>query len=273
MGIVERLKSGRLKGEATAFLDARERLDAGDLGDSVPTAEYLRIIQEYERWISIAIDASRFGYEAQRHLRNLQNELTEAVDQLDELHHRFDCVKRILADGATLADLPKYETAFFETKPEAIDLCELVTKVVAPFLARAEMKRQSLIIRVPDEPVVATTDRHHITRVVRDLAANGLKFSPRGGMVEIRLENREDEVALFMVDSGPGIAKKDLNQLFRQFSNITYSSSGQADDARPVGHTSIVYQLLEKIGGRISATSEQHEGSTFEVVLPKVLDR
>ena len=98
-----------------------------------------------------------------------------------------------------------------------------------------------------------------------NLLENALKFTPQGGIVTIGAEVIGDEVRVWVRDSGPGIAPKDLPYIFERFyrgRDVDTAGSGLG--------LAIVQQIAVANGGRVYVTSSLGEGSTFTLAVPIV---
>ncbi len=112
-------------------------------------------------------------------------------------------------------------------------------------------------------------DPGRLQQVIWNLLTNAIKFTPRGGRVEIRLQRIDSEVELAVTDTGIGIAANFLPYVFESFrqadATITRNYSGLG-----LG-LSIVRQLVELHGGRVLAQSPGLDlGSTFTFRLPAI---
>jgi two-component system phosphate regulon sensor histidine kinase PhoR len=111
-----------------------------------------------------------------------------------------------------------------------------------------------------------SADRPRLAQVLDNLLANALKFTPPGGLVEIRVMTDED-IALFEIrDTGIGISAEDLQYLFSSFFR-TSTASAAAVPGTGLG-LAISKGIVEAHGGSISAESEEGHGSTFRIELP-----
>jgi len=119
-----------------------------------------------------------------------------------------------------------------------------------------------------EEEVVVMGDARRLQQVVWNLLANAVKFTPRGGRIEVALRRDTDQRAVLSVrDSGIGIDPEFLPQVFAPFSQQESTSTRRF---RGLGlGLSIARNLVELHGGSITVRSEGVDrGSTFEVSLP-----
>ena len=116
-------------------------------------------------------------------------------------------------------------------------------------------------------PVLADPDR--LEQIVVNLLGNAVKFTPRGGWVEVRLEEGDGEVRIQVRDGGEGIEPELLPHVFDFFWQADASTT-RRQGGLGLG-LAIVRQLVELHGGAISAASPgKGGGATFTVSLPLV---
>jgi len=114
-------------------------------------------------------------------------------------------------------------------------------------------------------PIAADPDR--LQQVVWNLVSNAIKFTPRGGRVEVRLETTSTEVHLTVCDSGIGFEPEVAAHLFERFRQGDSSSTRQ-HGGLGLG-LGIVRHVVELHGGTVSAASGgENKGSVFHVRLP-----
>jgi len=113
--------------------------------------------------------------------------------------------------------------------------------------------------------VIGDPDR--LQQVAWNLLANAVKFTPRGGSVEVRLKRRGDDLCLEVTDSGEGIAPEFLPHVFERFRQADGSAS-RVHGGLGLG-LAIVRHLVELQGGTVTAESAgKGQGSRFTVTLP-----
>ena len=171
-----------------------------------------------------------------------------------------------------ILDYSKIEAGKLELATTDFSLRELVGECCARMLGAASQKPIALT-NLTDSSVPAWLhgDRGRIGQILTNLLSNAIKFTDEGG-VTVRTTATVDaglaRVRVEMIDTGIGIDEGMLKRLFTPF------TQADASTARRFGGTglglTISAELVELMGGRISAQSEPGVGSTFwfELVLP-----
>jgi PAS domain S-box-containing protein len=134
----------------------------------------------------------------------------------------------------------------------------------------ADAKGVAVRLTIPDEPVTASCDADRMQQVFWNLLSNGVKFTPRGGVVHATLAVHGDTISITVVDSGIGIRSESLPFLFQRFwqaENVHTRFTGGLG----LG-LALARHFVELHGGTITAASEgEGHGSTFIVTLPRVI--
>jgi len=170
-----------------------------------------------------------------------------------------------------ILDLSKIEAGHVDLTVEPLDLSEVLERLRATFDPLARQKKLSFVVEAaPGAPSVLHTDGQRLLQVLKNLLANGIKFTERG---EVRLVVRpaaEGRVAFEVTDSGVGIPKHQQEVIFEAFRQADGSTS------RRFGGTglglSISRELAHRLGGTLRVDSEPGRGSTFTVDLPVEFD-
>lgn len=161
------------------------------------------------------------------------------------------------------ADIESGDT-YVEAKP--FNLSEAVRRLADEFKPAAAAKRISLVSSAP-ETCIVSGDREKIERhVIRNLLDNAIRYT-RAGQIEVMLEKRNDMARISISDTGVGINRSDMSNLFTE--------GGHGAHSREVNPESTGYglfaakQIVNKQGGRIWARSQGAGfGSTFFVEFP-----
>lgn len=138
-------------------------------------------------------------------------------------------------------------------------------------LAPASAAKHIQIVRRLADGVVVHGDRDRLQQVVWNLVSNALKFTPKGGRIEVELQEGDGDAAISVTDTGIGIAADFLPFVFDRFR--------QADSSKSRRHSglglgmAIVRHLVELHGGTVSAESQgEGKGATFRLRLPRGAD-
>jgi signal transduction histidine kinase len=127
-------------------------------------------------------------------------------------------------------------------------------------------------MRVDLDPLAGpiTGDPSRLQQVIWNLLTNAIKFTPRDGRITIHVQHVESGVEIIVADTGQGIEPEFLPHVFERFRQADASST-RAHGGLGLG-LSIVKQLVEMHGGRVSARSEgKGAGAAFTVWLPLVI--
>jgi PAS domain S-box-containing protein len=176
---------------------------------------------------------------------------------------------RILND---ILDLTKIEAGKFAIEEKPFSLRKCVEDTVSLFLPSALSKGLDLSFTLADDlPETLVGDVTRLNQVLTNLAGNAVKFTEKG-QVEIRVaaggskRDYKREVTFTVIDTGIGIPVDKKHLLFQVFSQVDDSHT------RIYGGTglglAICKEIVERMGGAITVTSEEGKGSTFTFTLP-----
>ena len=163
-----------------------------------------------------------------------------------------------LTDAASLAETGKFALSNDDIVGVARSVCE---KAEALF----EAEGVTLTFQSDKSGQVIAMDAGRIERLLLNLLSNALKFTPRGGSVDVRVRVTPRRVYLSVADSGRGIAPEKLEHVFDRFLDT------DAMDPPPHGvglGLAICRRIAQGHGGSIVAESEEGKGATFTVALP-----
>jgi CheY-like chemotaxis protein/anti-sigma regulatory factor (Ser/Thr protein kinase) len=146
-----------------------------------------------------------------------------------------------------------------------------VEAALAAMQGTAEAKGVGLESTLDETAGPVRADPARLQQVVWNLVSNAIKFTPRGGRVEVRLGRRGPAVEVSVRDTGKGIEAKQLSQIFT--SAVVTHSSRQPQEGLGIGLV-IVRNLVELQGGAVHAESAgPGRGATFTVTLPVTDER
>ena len=130
----------------------------------------------------------------------------------------------------------------------------------------ADDKGIKLEISVDPDLGAVLVDRDKLEKIVLNLVFNALKFTPKDGRVELRVAKQEEDFALTVTDTGMGISQKNLPFVFDRFWQADGSSKRKYQGVG-IG-LSLVKELTEIQGGKVTVESQEGKGTKFTVRMP-----
>jgi PAS domain S-box-containing protein len=168
---------------------------------------------------------------------------------------------------ADLLDVSRIVSGKLHLESAPIDANEVATACVLGLLPLAEKREQQLRIEVEGGPFVVLGDRARLHQVITNLLSNALKFTPRGGSIDLSIRREEDDVVIAVTDSGKGISPAFLPLVFERFRQADGSST-RKHGGLGLG-LAIVRHVVELHEGTVSVESEgEGKGARFLVRLP-----
>lgn len=176
------------------------------------------------------------------------------IRRLQRLVQDLQDLSRAEADHLTLHRQPLHPQALIESASERLRL-------------QYEDKGVQLNIETTPNLPLVMADPGRITQVMLNLLGNALQYTPAGGRVTVRAEQKGRYVVFVVTDTGIGVPASDLPHLFERFYRVDKSRS-RAGGGSGIGLT-ISKHIVEAHGGRIWAESKgAGQGSTFTFTLP-----
>jgi PAS domain S-box-containing protein len=244
----------RREEEATALAAAKAARTAAE-HQAARMEEILHVIAHDVRQPLTALTG-----QAQLLSRALRRERYEqalsSAEAIAGLSRRIDTLLTDLVESARL------ESGRVRLDMREVALGEFLRELLQRFAATIPAERVRL--EVPDATVLA--DPAHLERIVMNLLANALKYSPPETPVLVRVEERPEEIILSVADEGIGIAPRDLPRVFER--GFRTPEAQTRDEGSGLG-LFIVRELVQAHHGRIWLESEPNQGSTFFVALPR----
>ena len=130
---------------------------------------------------------------------------------------------------------------------------------------RADAHNIRLAFELPPEPPVVRADENALKKIVINILANAVKFTPPGGSVTVRCEcDGTGEISLSVADTGEGIPEADLKRVLEPFVQLHPAS----DNTGTGLGLPIAKALAEMHGGKLELRSTVGAGTTVTLRLP-----
>ncbi len=165
-----------------------------------------------------------------------------------------------------LLDLVRLESGRMEVKREPLEMMAFIRGIASAAQQMADNKGIKFEIEVEPDFGAVLVDRDKLEKVVLNLVFNALKFTPKEGRVELRVARNGADFFLTVTDTGIGIAQKNLPFVFDRFWQADGSSKRKFQGVG-IG-LSLVKELTEIHGGKVSVKSEEGKGTKFTVHIP-----
>jgi two-component system sensor histidine kinase BaeS len=149
-------------------------------------------------------------------------------------------------------------------EPRRIDLRQWLTNVSAPWRSFAKERGIEWVQDI-DELPAAWIDPDRMSQALGNLLDNALKFTPRGGTVELRASAEHGQAIISVEDTGVGLSEEDLRNLFTLF--YIGHSRQRFPEGMGLG-LNIAKEIVEVHGGTIDAQALPEGGSRFTIRIP-----
>lgn len=276
--VVAQFESLTARLEDTA-LKLRSRAEAGE-ATRAELEQRNRVLAEQNRRLTVD------GHTKARFLANMSHELRTPMNaiigftslllddralQMSERHRRsLERVSRNARDLLELInnvlDLSKIEAGRMDVYSEPADARDLIERAIAVVEPLKEARPILLSSFVADGLPAMRTDRTKLQQILINLLSNAIKFTREGEVKVVAERADSDRIRIAVSDTGIGIPASEVARIFEEFSQI--ANSGRGTRSGTGLGLSITRRLVEMLGGEITVSSREGEGSVFAVTLP-----
>ncbi len=173
---------------------------------------------------------------------------------------------KMLDEVGSILDAAKLEAGRFTIEKTMGDLTSVLSERIAFFTLDAKTKNLTLVDKVEPHLPPFMFDPKRLGQVVNNLITNAMKFTPEGGSITLSTSHDDKQVTISVTDTGNGIPKDKIGQLFKKYSQVT--GSGTQHKGTGLG-LFIVDGIVKAHNGTITASSEgEGKGTTFSVIIP-----
>ncbi len=163
-----------------------------------------------------------------------------------------------------LVDIAKLESMVRPLKKEVLAIDRVVTETLQPLMHQAEEKGVQIKIHIENTISRVAIDSLRFPWVLTNLVGNAIRYTDKGGLVEIRIKKEGHRCHFQCMDTGSGIDPEFLPKIFDR-----YSQFSEREKSGTIGlGLAIVKEIIEQHGGDITVKSRVCKGTEFEFWIP-----
>jgi len=176
-------------------------------------------------------------------------------------------ITELLTLISDLLDIPRIETGQLVSEMKEVSLREVISTCVDGHISSATKKGLGFKLEVPETLPNVKGSAPRLQQVFNNLIGNSIKYTSEGD-ITLRVNVRENDICMDIIDTGVGIPCDEINKVFDDFfrgSNVETQGTGLG--------LSIVKRIVEAHGGKIwceSPCAETNKGSKFTFTLPTI---
>jgi len=174
-------------------------------------------------------------------------------------------IQKIISASLYAREIVKNLMIFARQMPpqkSQVDLNQIVSNAIAFFESRCAKEGIELVYSLAEDLPAITADPAQITQVIINLAINAIQAMPEGGKLIITTAIKNNHVSLVVEDTGIGMNKEVMQQIF-----LPFFTTKDVNQGTGIG-LAVVHGIVSSHGGTIEVDSIVHKGSRFEIELP-----
>ena len=196
-------------------------------------------------------------------LRDKKLTLKKAKKIMSESLVDVDQMQNLTQGLLTLARLEKFDT---QIECEEIEIKSMIGDVIGKLSPLSNEKKIKVTLQSKKARIRA--DKSQVEKLVTILLDNAIKYTPKGGKINIKTGVGKKNISITVKDTGIGIDEDDLPKIFDLFYRADQSRTKQKTPGHGLG-LSMAKRIVDLHGGSIHVHSQIDKGTTFTVSLPK----
>lgn len=168
-----------------------------------------------------------------------------------------------------IIDMSKIDSGFFTASLTNENIVGVIEDIVQSVSEHISGTGITITFDTNTEEKVIACNPNIIERVMLNLISNAVKFTNSGGSIFVNLIDKGETVEIYVEDTGIGIYKKHLDDIFKSFHQVDKSLSRNSEGIG-IGLT-IAKLLIEMHGGEITVDSKVGKGTVFKIELPAII--
>lgn len=201
-------------------------------------------------------------------LLKAQGEMNHSLTAQQEKYYKImtqNCYRQLRLVN-NMIDITKIDSGFFDIKLKNHNIVSVIRSITLSVSEYIKSKGIGLVFDADTNERVIACDLDSFERIMLNLLSNSVKFTKKGGMINVIIENKKDSIIISVKDTGIGIQKEKQAIIFDRFRQVDKSLT-RNNEGSGIG-LSLVKSLVEMHGGQISVESEYGYGTTFIIEMP-----
>jgi signal transduction histidine kinase len=205
------------------------------------------------------------GYSSLMSTGKLGNLTDEQKKSIDIVNNEAERLNQLITN---LLDLTKLETGRLKLKLQETDLNQLVESVVNDMKTKAA--ERNILFKFTSAPIgKIKLDPNLIELALKNLISNAIIYNKPDGSVEVLVQEEESKVVVYVKDTGKGMNRKEIKQIFAKFHQLQEHTIRYTGGAG-IG-LAIVKSIIDKHNGNVKIKSSPRKGTTISFSIPKNL--
>jgi signal transduction histidine kinase len=192
-------------------------------------------------------------------------------NDIPKIKAKAEMISRASKNGYALLEnllaWAKSQSGGLKFEPQTLILKNNVDKIITETDGQASEKNITIINEIPDD-LILVADENLLSAVFRNLISNAIKFTHKGGAINILAQIDNNNIEIAVIDTGIGIPKEHQYKLFRLDTN--FSREGTEHEPSTSLGLVLCKEFIEKHKGKIWVKSDSGKGSEFRFTLPNI---
>lgn len=182
---------------------------------------------------------------------------------IDIINRKAAYMEKLLTE---LLEYSRLEMGTMRLQKQKMDITELVREILIEYYPEFEKNQYDLEVDIPDEPISGMWDKEKISRVLRNLVDNALKYGMDGKKLRIAVQKQEKQVCVEIQDFGKGIPEKEIPHITEKFYRADHARNSKKG-GMGLG-LFIVQEIVRLHNGNFCIESKEQQGTKMYIRLP-----
>jgi len=201
-------------------------------------------------------------------LNKSTKELDPQVKQ--EISIAYGSTERLLKLVQDMLTISRIEGKRLQLQKEEFSFNDVSQQAYDELSITAKEKDILFNFNIPEKPILISGDKEKLREVIQNIIGNALKFTPPKGNISFTISEDDKNLIIDITNSGSYIPPEELPKLFQKFNRLNIEATNKEGAAMGTGlGLFITKQIVEMHNGSIDVTSDEKEGTTFHIKIPK----